>query len=153
MLALWLLLLAAALLSACGEKGEPDPGAAAATPIVYVKTGGIAGISQEARITPQGDVTASLDGEPPHPVDVDPALVDRARAAVSDIRFDELEVPDGTPVPDGFSVELTYGTETVAGDEARLLALEPLRPALSSLDAILAAALATNEPKGSASSP
>lgn len=78
-------------------------------------------------------------------------MVDRARTAVADIDFDGLEVPPGEPVADGFVVKLTYGSESVSGDESRLLALEPLRPALSSLDAILAASSATKQPTGSAS--
>lgn len=150
MLLLWLL-LAATLLAACGEKGEPDPSddPVGYLPIAYAKSGGVAGVDQRVEIAATGAVRISLGGEPLHlTADVPPALVARAQRAVADIDFARLEVPAATSSPDEFMVELSYGSETIKGDESRLLALEPLRPALGGLDAILADASATREPAG-----
>ena len=157
MIALWLLLLAATLLSACGEKEEPDPGDDPGTylPIAYGKSGGMAGVDQRVEIAGAGTVRVSLDGEPLHvTADVDPALAARAQRAVADIDFARLEVPAASPAPDEFTIELSYGSDTIRGDESRMLALEPLAPALSALDAVLGDASATARPAaGGGSSP
>ncbi len=151
MLALWLLLAAAALFGACGEKDEPDPGAATGSylPIAYAKSGGVPGVDQQVQIAGTGAVRISLGGEPLHlTTDVDPELVTRAQTAVADIDFGRIEVPKGDPVPDGFTVELGYGSDSIAGDESRMLALFPLEPALAALDAIIGDASATAQPAG-----
>jgi len=153
MLLLWLVLLSASLLAACGEKEEPDPaGVKEPLAISYSRGGGIAGVQQRVEITAEDEVLVSLDGEQLHGAGVDAALATEARRAVESLRFGALQVTPKQPAPDEFTISIAYGNERISGPESRLLALGPLRPALDAFDAILGEASATKQPGGGSSS-
>ncbi len=125
--------------SGCGEKAEPDP-SAPAPPITYEKSGGFAGVDQIVRISPMNRLTVELNGKQADASAVPAALVIRARTAVSDIDFATLEVPPKQPSPDELQIAIRYDGRRISGGESELLPLQPIAPAVSALDAIIAQA-------------
>lgn len=144
---LWLALLATTLISACGEKEEPDP-ARIKEPlgISYTRVGGIAGVDQRLEITAGDEALVSFGGEALHGAGADPALVAEARDAVEALQFGRLRVPPKPTPADDFTLTLVHGSDRISGPASQLSALGPLREALDPLDEILAEAAARSNP-------
>ena len=107
--------VAVALLALSGC-GEDSPSASLNGPLSYVRSGGIAGETQELTIQPdgRGRVTSDLGGTEQA---TDFTLSDSEREEiaklVNDVDLATVEVDDAPPVADGYAYELTYGGDTV----------------------------------------
>jgi hypothetical protein len=107
-------ILAVALLTlpGCGE----DSSAPLAGPLSYVRSGGIAGETQELTIQPDGQarITSDLGGAEKA---ADFTLSDDQRSEVARLVEEAdvatLKAGDAPPVADGYAYELAYGGKTV----------------------------------------
>jgi hypothetical protein len=110
-----LVILAVALLALSGC-GEDAPSAELDGPLSYVRSGGIAGETQELTIQPDGGgkVTSDLGGGN---AEAEFTLPDGERERIAQLVQDAdiatLKPRDAPPVADGYQYELSYGGDTV----------------------------------------
>lgn len=115
---LWL-----ALLVGCGGEGaSEDPGSqtqdvsALASPLIYQRSGGLAGRTSEMRLQPDGRARFATEGIGEHTARLRPAELEKVERLLA--RVDLARMPDEfvepEPHPDTFSHRVTYRGNTVA---------------------------------------
>jgi hypothetical protein len=110
-----LVILAVALLALSGC-GEDSPSAELDGPLSYVRSGGIAGETQELTIQPDGGgtVTSDLGGtEQASEFSLEASQREEIARLAQEADIATLKPREVPPVADGYQYELSYGGDTV----------------------------------------